>query len=189
MEVISSTFVGILLGVISSIIGWWILFRCYIPNLSFSSIISKIEEDNSRARYRIRILNKGRRKAIDLEIIARLQVRGILKETPKVWKQVNLKIAGEKIPYIEKDEARIIRLLPEKTIDFREMVFPEEIREKAWSEKLTLEDLFRCGEESFLQIHVFAYDEFSGSRKMFLSPKYQFASISSEKFHKQVEYI
>jgi hypothetical protein len=190
MDFIISVFVGIPLGAISSILGWWVLFHLLVPDLRFSTIISKIphNEKESGHRYRIRIKNIGKRAAIDLEVVARLQIQGIHDRTPYIWKQINLKIAGEKIPFVSKNATRVIRLLPEETTEFNSSFYPEEINEKYRNGTLTLEDLFKTGKDAYLQINVFAFDEFSGSRKMFTSPKYNAKSIFNGKF-KTLEYV
>jgi len=190
MEFIISVFVGIPLGAISSILGWWVLFHVLVPDLRFSTIISKIPHNDTGAghRYRIRIKNTGKRAAIDLEIVARLQIQGVHDKTPNIWKQVNLEIAGKKIPFIGKEATRVIRLLPEKTDEFQNEFYPKEIKQKASERSLTLEDVMSIGNDAFLQIYVFAFDEFSGSRKMFVSPKYTKSTIFRGKF-KVLEYV
>jgi len=167
-----SLIISVPLGALASVIGWWFLFHILSPNLKFSALISKMG-DNQYTKYRVRIKNNGRRAAIDLNIIVRLQIQGLVSGNPKMRKQINLTIAGEKIPFISKQKYRIIRILPNKTDTFSDIIYPQNIREKHSQGKLSLEDVMSIGTDNFFQIHIFAFDSFSGSRKMFLSKKYR----------------
>lgn len=171
-----SLIISVPLGALSSVVGWWFLFHVLSPNLKFSALISKMGT-GKYTKYRLRIKNNGQRAAIDLNIIVRLQVQGLIPENPKMRKQINLAIAGEKIPFISKKKYRIIRILPNDTDAFNDIIYPDYIREKYSQGNLSLEDVLSIGTDNFFQVHVFAFDSFSGSRKMFLSKKYRKSDI------------
>jgi len=104
MEMILSLIIGIPLGILASLIAWWILFHCIVPRLSFCSDISKTqtEDNNSGYRYRIKMKNKGARDIIDVEFFARFRVQGLRKQTPKNWSNIDLKLSKKRIPKLKK---------------------------------------------------------------------------------------
>lgn len=174
---------GLPIGIVSSLLSWALLFHRLVPKLSFSKVISKIpHHDLRKARYRILIENFGRRRVIDVESICRLQIRGFHPSTPTIWKQVNLAIAGSRIPDIRPGLSRIVRIIPEETDEFQAPPYPEHIQKMAIDGTLSLEDLFELGEEVKIVLYVFSYDEFSGTRKLFTSSEYTSKSIFSGKF-------
>jgi hypothetical protein len=77
----------------------------------------------------------------------------------------------------------IIQLHLNVTDDFKtNLMYPDEIRQKAKKKELLLEDLLCLGSDAFLEINLFGYDEFSGSRKLFVSKRYRLQDIKLGKF-------
>jgi len=174
---------GLPIGIISSLISWAILFHVLVPKIRFKPIISKVSHESGEGyRYRVSIENSGWRRAVDLEIMCRLQVLGLHKNTPSIWKQVNLAIAGERIPDIAPRKPRKIRILAEKTLEFKSEIYPEDIKLQAANGSLNLESLLQLGEDAKIVVYVFLYDSFSGTRKMFTSPDYRAKNIFEGRF-------
>ena len=184
MELLLSMVVGILLGVLSSLIAWWILFHYIVPRISFSAHIRKTETEDtkSRSEYRIKVKNVGKRTMIDIELIARYRVKGVNPSRSSNWKWENLKIDSDRIPMLQPKTNRIFRIYPEQTETFKYAPYPENIRVKAHECTLTLEDLLGLDETSGIQMYIFGFDNFSGARKLFISQSYDINSIKSDLF-------
>ena len=60
--------------------------------------------------------------------------------------------------------------------------FPKELRIKSRNKTLSLKELMRAGDKSKLEIHAFAYDAFSGARKLFDSKAYTLDDIREGPF-------
>lgn len=179
--------VGIVLGIVTNFIAWAILFHYFIPKIRFSEQLSKVRikktrEDRSGYRFRVKIENAGRRRIIDIELTARLSVKGL--RTKSIWNTLYIPLSpnGDSsyripmlLPAIRRVSGRrkIIFLYPNSTDILRDWsIFPEEMREKARNKELLLEDLLKLGTEAKLEIHAYCYDSFSGTRKLFISEPY-----------------
>ncbi|MEW8400126.1 MAG: hypothetical protein AB2717_05475 [Candidatus Thiodiazotropha sp.] len=185
MEILA-LLIGIPLGILASLVAWWILFHYLKPEISFSPKISKLPDERSDSpfRYRIKIRNSGKRKIIDLQIQCRYIVSNMYPELPATDSIVKLYISSDSIPYIgagAKD--KIERIYPEKVKIFEKNHFPEDVRKKAKDNTLTLEDILEI-EGSYIEFLVFAFDEYSGSRKLFISHKYNAENIATGPFVK-----
>jgi len=171
------------IGICSSLIAWWMLFHVFVPKIIFSKGISKkkVTDSPSGYSYRIKIVNIGNRAILDVKVIVRYRVKFTESSS---WYWVTLKIDGNYVPRIPKGKGgnRIIRIYPEKTESFKSKKYPNFIRGKANSETLTLEDLMDLGFKAQLVIYVFGYDEFSGSKKLYMSPLYDKSNIGTGYF-------
>jgi hypothetical protein len=179
IEMIISLLLGIPLGILASLIAWWILFHKLVPVIEFSEGIRKIEANYLRSdvQYKFKISNTGRRGIIDLEIVVKYRVKNIDGRHENIWIWKPLSIDVHRVPMLQKGSNRIFQMLPEKTIDFQHPPFSKEIRTKASAGTLLIEDLMRIGESPGIRIYVFGYDEFSGTRKLYTSKFYDSSSI------------
>ena len=184
--------IGILVGIVTNLIAWWILFHLIVPNLKFSPKISKLTVENSKFdksgyRYRIKFENSGKRPIIDVDITARLRIKALGKFKHN-WQIFYLPLKSDgsstksipKIyPITNQNKLRhIIRLyINSKPEEFDLPVFPDSIRKKIRRQDLTLEDLLDAGSATTLEIQAFGYDQFSGTRKLFQSKRYQLSDI------------
>lgn len=186
LDFLTGALIGLPVGIASSFFAWAAIFHLFAPRIRFSEFVSEQKRGSigTPSTYRISVINEGRRDAIDLEIVCRLQVQGLNSSAPLQWKQVNLTIAGEKIPDVEKRSARIIRLLPESTKALQSPFFPKEIRDKCSDSSLSLQDCLAMGTDAKLQVYLFAFDPFSGSRKLFKSPEYRSEDVIYRKLLK-----
>ena len=174
---LTSTLVGIPLGILTSLVAWWVLFHRIVPKIEFSPDISKFYFQNLGMKYRIKFRNSGRRGIIDMEVFPILRIRGLNHQLPDNLFNIrlNTSLINNRISNLK--ENRVITLLPENTPKFGENIFPEYIREKYQSKELNLEDLFKIRNDVKLVIEVFGYDEFSGARKLFSSKPYTIKDI------------
>lgn len=173
---------GLVLGVASSFIAWWIIFRKIVPQIEFSPFISSRPQRKNpeRRSYRIKFKNMGRRAIIGVEVFARLTIKW---ENGTNWSgyYIPLNFAGDRkceLPHLGRGRNRILTLWLNRAESFRTLArFPEAVRKKAEERKLTLEDLLSQGEAARLQIFASGYDEFSGARKVFVSRRFELNDI------------
>jgi len=179
MTLVFALIVGVLIGIITSFAAWWILFRYFTPRLLFSYEISKIAASgtNTNSTYCMKLVNSGRRQIIDLEMVARLRIRGVDSRAPKNWHIVELKINRNKIPKVKPGGDATILVYPIDLVEFQRMIFPDEIQLNAPKPDLSLEDLLGLGTAAELRLMAFGYDGFSGARRYFESHDYNADSI------------
>lgn len=163
------------IGVACSLGAWWIVFHGIIPKLEFSEHISKTLDERSDGfpTYRIKIRNCGRRDILDVQLFARIYVTGLNLHSPSTRRIVLIPLGIAHWPILEvKGGAKLTALLSEKAVALTESWYPESVRAMAASGTMKLEDILSLGESAQLQIAAFAYDAFSGTRKVFVSKYY-----------------
>jgi hypothetical protein len=190
-ELLVGIFIGLVTGGISSFIVWFIVYHVLVPRIEFSDCISKIAGHDGEPVYRIKFENSGRRPAIDIKINIRYGVKRTHNKHHR-WMVTYIpfsKDRREQIPFLnplgknQKGMREVIPLLINDTT-FEENTFPDKIRAQYELGKLTLEDLFSVGHEHGLQVFVFCYDSFSGTRKIFKSKVYTASDIKQGKFER-----
>ena len=69
--------IGMPLGIIASLVAWWILTHGLVPKIKYGPFLSKVKLDGQdNYKYRIGIRNVGNRDMIDVEIIFELIIKG-----------------------------------------------------------------------------------------------------------------
>ena len=188
--------IGFLAGIVTNLLVWWALFHVIVPKIQFSPFISKLpttvpDSDNSGFRYRFKMRNGGRRGIIDVELNATLRIEGLTKRKNFELIGIPLTTDGERRARINRlprvrpgvKAARVYRLYINSVEELsNRSIYPEHIRRKAEERALTLEDLLVLGDEAYLQIAAFGYDEFSGARKLFLSKYYMLSHVKTGEF-------
>lgn len=189
-EILISILIGLFIGILTNLIAWWILFHHIVPKIYFSHSISKIptQEDKSGYKYRFKIQNLGKRPIIDVELIARIRLKGA-GDFPRNIRIVDIplskKAISHRIPIIMSgdDTGKILKLFVNEVDEFRDLArYPDYIKIKSNEKILLLEDVLSIGSEATLQIFAFGYDEFSGSRKVFISKFYTVDDIKEGRF-------
>ena len=193
-------FLGFAVGIATNLLSWLILFHGIIPKVSFSPYISKddsdeIGHDKTNKSYRIKYENSGSRSIIDFEVMARIEIDGL---RPNVSTShtflVPLNPDGNlsfRQPYLHSRrktgrEGHLVRFFINSAMEHIDRPpYPDNIREKAKEGTLTLEELLNLGSKATLSIQAFGYDEFSGSRRLFLSRPYTASDIKQGKFKKE----
>ncbi|MGC2424188.1 MAG: hypothetical protein WA666_07555 [Nitrospirota bacterium] len=182
-------FLGLIVGLFTSFFSWWILMRWLSPSITLSDNVSKtttsipLEEDDDKSglRYRIKFENSGSRTIVDLQIQTYVRIKGLWKTSPNIWEVVHLPLNtnGEKIysiPIIRpvrKSKLRTRLRICLNHFDYcTRPMFPDHIREKATQKTLILEDLMSCGTSTELIVVSSGYDEFTGTRKVFMKTYY-----------------
>ena len=187
-EILISNLIGLFIGIVTSFLTWWILFHGIIPKIRFSEHISKLLSTDEKAgwKYRFKFVNCGRRALLDVQVVARLSIKGL--HSPDSWTTITipLELSHDKkyeIPRVPRNANRVLRLFVNQVVDLKQSaLFPNDLREKAKNDVLCLEELLALGTESKLLIYVSGYDAFSGARKMFASKGYTVADIREGQF-------
>ena len=196
-EILGSILIGLFIGIATNLTAWWILFHYIVPEIRFSPLLSKIptNENNSGYKYRFKLQNVGKRSIIDVEIFARVNIKG-LGDFPRNIRIVDIPISNKlrthRIPIIppisENFTGKILQIFPNEVDEFKELSrYPEHIRIKANEEKLLLEDVMSMGTETTLQIMAFGYDEFSGTKRFFISKEYTDRDVIEGKYYHGLE--
>ena len=184
---------GLPVGALASLFAWLLVSRWIVPQLAFSTNISKWPASEFRCgyMYRFKATNVGKRAAIDVEILAHLMVRGLREGFPHNWEIFPIPLENERVPRMSPLERRGLS----ETVRLR-------LEEKNWSETLqalarpdvaerlqggsaSLESLLGLGTEARLQVFAFAYDEFSGTRRVFVPCPYRPESIVPGQFERR----
>jgi len=185
--------VSSLSGVGASFFVWWLTFKYLSPKLKIGETISKLptEDNMSKFKYRFKFENIGRRNIIDVEVIVRLRIQGLKKEIPNNWEIIYLPTSSfeyDKVAIIKPvSKTRIRPILEIKTYEcsyFQNDFFPEGIKTKYKTNRLTLEDVMVLGKQSEFQIMMLGTDEFSGARKFFESKVFKKTDIVNGNFDK-----
>ncbi|HEX3692856.1 MAG TPA: hypothetical protein VHU13_05885 [Solirubrobacteraceae bacterium] len=180
---------GALIGVSISAGAWWIQYRMLTPDVVFADGISRLSDDIGPV-YRLKIANQSRRRGvIDLTFDAVVALgKGVVtyREAALTNTQQSLKIQvrGDRVTRLQPRGNRIRRL------DLRgtswDGVNPRLLAavgiDPISEQEVPLEQLLAATESAYLQIRVLAYDEVSGSRKYFASPRYRLADIQKGGF-------
>jgi hypothetical protein len=181
--------VGALIGFALSLAVWWVQYRVLVPGMAFGDGISKLS-NASGVVYRLKIQNGRRRGIIDLTVDVRVFFPSAVveySEAPRRRSTASLSITtpNRRIMRLGPGQNRMIRL------DLRNATWepynPGLLRALAIDPRAagatSLEHILSADPDAYLRVRVLAYDEFSGSRKFFESPKYSPADVVIGTFH------
>jgi len=177
-----------MVGIAASFLTWWMLFHWFVPKIEFSPFISKVPRSGgSGFSYRIKIINTGRRSILGVDVYARLVIDWQGKGTLSGL-YLPFSSEGEKkfdIPILKRNGNRVLSLFINSVQSFQTNVkYPPTFKEKAIAKTVTMEDALALGKTAYIQVFVSGYDEFSGARRVFESPKYAVSDIYSNRFAK-----
>jgi hypothetical protein len=177
-------FAGALAGFLLSLLLWWLQYRVLVPVLQFSEDLSKLT-DADGAVYRFKVLNASRRRGvIDLTFNVRLHLgKGVVgyaeADLTKTTSYIRIYTAIDGVIRLSPGVSRIVRfdLRPDRWIDTSPRLLAAAGIDPEGTQEVTLESLLSATPEAYLQVRVLAYDEVSGSRKYFASPKFRAGDI------------
>jgi len=186
MESFFALLVSTFLGIIGSLLSWYILFHILVPQVKFSNKISRvpIASNPYKYRYRIKMANYGKRDIIDLEIFIILRLKGINSNSTKNVHVYYPKPSNDRIPLLPKknNKKHLHKIID---IDFYSLVNEITYFDYELNSVPILEYFFsKTKGKSSLEVIVFGYDAFSGTRKVFISPRYYNQDIMSAKFER-----
>lgn len=128
---------------------------------------------------------------IDSTVIVRLQIKGLKTYQLNNWQNIYLPTSTSDYKNIaiirpkRKNGGGVVREIKAYDCDyFQKNIFSNEIREASKNKTLTLEDILKLGSNARLRIMLLGYDEYSGSRKLFLSKVYTINDIKKGLYEK-----
>jgi hypothetical protein len=164
---------GVPVGIALSFASWYVMFHVVKGKVIFGSKISKqpCAHATSGHSYEVKVFNEGSRRIIDLEYFVRYRIKGI-GDFREEWYRTDLATSASRSPILKGKSALLIQFSPENTPDFQNAFYGESIVRKVKEGTLELDDVLSLGEIAQLQICVFGYDGFSGSRCLHRSKWY-----------------
>lgn len=188
--------VGLVIGLVTSFFSWWVLVHGLAPSLEFSEKLTKRDirysvENKSGYIYQFKLYNSGKRKAVDVEVFAKLKVTGLYSEKEISHYVFDIPLTSDgnysyRIPSITnrrkgKSNLHFLWLYIDSATEFETLaLLPENIRTKAKQNTLLLEDILSLGTKAELYLQAFGYDEFSGARRHFVSEPYTIENIETQ---------
>jgi hypothetical protein len=180
--------IGFLLGILGSLMMWWVFAHLLVPRIGFQE---RIVARPGRAlgappRHMIKVSNTGRRDLIDVSFSA---IVSIQTEAASPLRWAHCRVAFHKtgeidhqIPVIPARRNRLLTLYPGHSEQIEhEACFSEAVRNAAADHSLDLATLLRDGETRGrrikVQVFMFAFDRFSGARKLFQSKEYEASDL------------
>jgi hypothetical protein len=189
MEAVATTVIGLVGGLALSALLWHFTTHRITPKIRFSSEISKRYSDRGDAHYELRIYNSAKKRgAVDISISCALCTHGIkmYQYSPGTSRVIlPIPINNPKIARLNpSDGYRTIRLDPisaiENATEIHQVTLMLKRLEK--DDNHLLERLLLRGESAYIEIDILAYDEWSGARKHFRSPRYTLDQIIHGRF-------
>ena len=166
--------VSAVIGVLASLLVWWLPQHYWVSAVTFADELALYELPNGRFLNQCTFRNSGKRDMIDLEIVVRLSIFGF--GGSEIWANHEIRSNTHRVPILAKGERRLVRLFDEREpIEF--VTSPSQSLRLAIEKCATLKEILSLGVKSHITIHVFAYDKFSGVRKLFSSKKYSVRDI------------
>lgn len=181
---------GFLVGVLSSLAVWWLIQRILAPQIQFGDTV-KINVDSAYVggrRYVIEFRNVGSRRAFDVEIFARLLIEDLRPGSLFRRHIVPLKLNRNRIPLMRNDGRKNYASLDLYAAEeLGTEHFPMRIQEAFRNRNLRLENLMNLGSHVELVLVIMAYDEWSGSRKLFVSKSYTWDDLEKEPANRAIQ--
>ncbi|MEW2918619.1 hypothetical protein AB1A64_16265 [Ruegeria sp. ANG10] len=164
-----SPFSSFLLGAVSSLFVWWLIPRCWKPEVTFSEELVEYVLDGDESFFQCAFENTGSRDIIDLEIQVRIGIKGYRGATG--WAHHLVKSNASKVPLLSPGKQRRVKIFDTRDpIEFIDK--PSKTIREAIESCHSLRDVLELGDDGEVRIHVFGFDSFSGVRKHFQSKKY-----------------
>jgi hypothetical protein len=166
LEQLVSAFVGIAFAFFS-----WVFVKLFFsPKLIISKSI--IKNDNA---YKIKIKNTGYRMCSDINLYAKLVVKG-LKDYENSFDSFPVDVSFDGFyPVLERGRSIILHLYGTVT-SYDKKSYSKELIAKL-QDSQNIEELFDLSDDVELKLYVMATDNFSGVRKLYVANSYTKKSI------------
>jgi hypothetical protein len=175
VEVVVSTLVSVPAGIITSLIFWWWMTRRLAPRLSWSESLvvppPGTHTGTDHDQPRVKTVNLGRRDAVDLQVKAQLRIPHDLDNIGSPVSIVDLPTSTDWLPRLRRGSYRYVRLCLDGVPDAEARRVAAVIGDDTIHHG-DLAKLLRGRPDAAVRLYLFAYDEFSGARKIFVSPDY-----------------
>ena len=180
-EVAVSSSLAVVTGIASSYLFWIWLTKGLAPKIAWSSSISKARLPGGPIKYRVKIMNEGRRAAVDFTAVCLLKL-------PDAGSNGNTKLATLRtldvpLPRLAPGKARVITIKTDGIDPLQVRGLPSAVRECLNQDPpIPLEQLLARFPGAHFVLHLSAYDEKSGTRCHFTSKDYTTRSITERPF-------
>lgn len=166
---------AVALGILSSLVSWWVLTHLMCPKLSFSQniICASLTEHGPKEKFchMVKFKNIKGRSIIDLDVHAYINIKAKGKNMPDEGRNFYIELSVSRIPKLEGHTTTGVTFHPEIKYELVEGNATRQL--KPQKNGMKLEDIIVSPDFNFLRLIVYGYDEFSGSRKLFESPQYR----------------
>lgn len=174
---------GFILGVVGSVLTWWVFAHLLVPRVRFESriLVRPARDGSGQQRFLAKFYNEGRRDLIDVALTAIVSIQ-TKPGSDRNWASCRLAFHRDgsiehAIPLVPRGKNRLVTLYPRHSAQIGfEYNFSEAVREKLAAGTLDLRDLLSDGADRNLtvrmQLFLFGYDRFSGARKLYQSKFY-----------------
>ena len=176
-----SNLIGVLTGIVSSVIVWWFLAKYLAPKLTFSRHLVKhpLSARGCGSDYQFKFMNCRRRMVVDVQLAGYLVVPSFpRKNVNQLWKltffsrHIPALITTRKAKHVNRKIS--FNLEDEELLEiFRRDYIPDDTRARALEKRLRLEDLFSLPNDPYILVLIIATDAVSGATKVFKSRKYR----------------
>ncbi|MGW1727793.1 hypothetical protein ACWCQK_33375 [Streptomyces sp. NPDC002306] len=176
-----SSSLAVVTGIASSYLFWIWLTKGLAPKVVWSSSISKARLPGGPVKYRVKIMNAGRRAAVDFSAVCLLKL-------PDAGSNGNTKLATLRtldvpLPKLSPGRSRVITIKTDGIDPLQVRGLPAAVRECLNQDPpIPLEQLLARFPGAHLVLHLSAYDEKSGTRCHFTSQDYTTRSITDRPF-------
>jgi hypothetical protein len=185
VEVVVSTLVSVPTGIVSSFVFWWWFTRRLAPRLAWSSVLVippvGAHTGTDHDQPRVKTVNLGRRDAVDLQVKAQLRVPHEVDSIGSPMSIVDLPTSVDWLPRLQHGSLRYVRLCLEQ-VRASELERVGAAVGREVTPGCGLAEFLVAHPDAAVRLYLFAYDEFSGARKMFVSPDYGAANMVAGSF-------
>jgi hypothetical protein len=152
-------------GIVASYVVWLLIARFHLPRIDVSDICRDHRSiEPLRYRYRVKIRNPSRRRSVgDLNLAARLVIRGLHPSQPDGYTAFRLRLADtHPFPVLEPGEGRIYTFKPIELEADGTATLPGHIRTGLETGHISLEALMGLGTDAFVRFAVSGSHEIGG---------------------------
>src|ERR1700674_721724 len=177
---------GIPIGLGIAFVFWYITTKVLTSQLSVSESLVKLTGPDSKRTYRFSLKNDGRRDAVDVRVKCNLFSTGWAQGPPDEIATIDVPVSVGQIDVmpgrrfwflparpIDNVGDRIVTLQLAAISDLQKGKLPREDRARLESGELGLEEMLDLGEQSFINVVVYGFDRFSGSRTVYADRYYK----------------
>jgi hypothetical protein len=154
-------------------LAWFVVFRLLRTNLKWAPFIRCAPDATGNAeypQYRLRLDNRrGWRSAFDVEIFVRYSATHVSEMRPSIRTYMNIPSTNQRVPVIGPNGNNIIvvLLLDDLPDRYEQRVRDTHLWGKLRESRAGLRELFdSVGQDSYIEVFAWAYDSFSGARRM-----------------------
>jgi hypothetical protein len=187
-----SFWIGLLAGVVTSGIAWYVPVRVLVPKIRVGDIRLVRLEDGSMS-YRFDVENVGRRDMVDASVSCTLYSLGWGNRDGSIWATIGIPttvghinvVPGKGFPWSRPSPlrdigARVITLRHDAISGFQSRNLSPEQRQQLANKTMTLTEMFELGDRSFINVTVYGSDSFSGTRSVFTGRVFKHEDLPTE---------